>query len=78
MIDKQHLIDRFVSYITVDTESDPESNTTPSTEKQWNLANALVKELKQIGMEDVTIDDHAYIMATLPSNVDQETPVIAF
>ena len=78
MIDKQHLIDRFVSYITVDTESDPESNTTPSTEKQWNLANALFKELKQIGMEDVTIDDHAYIMATLPSNVDQETPVIGF
>ena len=78
MIDKQHLIDRFVSYITVDTESDPESKTTPSTEKQWNLANALVKELKQIGMEDVTIDENAYIMATLPSNIDQETAVIGF
>ena len=78
MIDKQHLIDRFVSYITVDTESDPESKTTPSTEKQWNLANALVKELKQIGMEDVTIDESAYIMATLPSNIDKETPVIGF
>ena len=66
MIEKQHLIDRFISYVTVDTESDPESNTTPSTEKQWDLANALVEELKQIGLEEVTIDENAYIMATLP------------
>lgn len=78
MIDKQHLIDRFVSYITVDTESDPESNTTPSTKKQWDLANALADELKQIGMQDVTIDENAYIMATLPSNVDHEVPTIGF
>lgn len=78
MIDKQHLIDRFFSYVTVDTESDPESDSTPSTEKQWNLANALAKELKQIGLEDVTIDDNAYITATLPSNVDHEVPTIGF
>ncbi|MBV1922536.1 MAG: peptidase T [Flavobacteriaceae bacterium] len=78
MIEKQHLIDRFVSYITVDTESDPNSDTTPSTEKQWNLANALAEELKEIGMEDVSIDDNAYIMATLPSNVDHDVPVIGF
>tara|TARA_R100000306_G_scaffold17398_1_gene21404 strand:- start:14315 stop:15556 length:1242 start_codon:yes stop_codon:yes gene_type:complete len=78
MIEKQHLIDRFFSYVTVDTESDPESNTTPSTEKQWNLANALVDELKRIGLEDVTIDENAYIMATLPSNIDHEVPVIGF
>jgi len=78
MIDNKHLIDRFFSYITVDTESDPESKTTPSTEKQWGLANALVDELKRIGMEDVTIDEHAYIMATLPSNVDHDVPVIGF
>ncbi|PVW13087.1 peptidase T [Marixanthomonas spongiae] len=78
MIDKQHLIDRFFSYVTVDTESDPESDSTPSTEKQWNLANALVEELKQIGLEDVTIDENAYIMATLPSNVDHDVPVIGF
>jgi len=78
MIEKQHLIDRFFSYVTVDTESDPESNTTPSTEKQWNLANALVEELKRIGLEDVTIDENAYIMATLPSNIDHEVPVIGF
>ena len=78
MIDKQHLIKRFISYVTVDTESDPESETTPSTSKQWDLANALVDELKSIGMHEVTIDENAYIMATLPSNVDHETPVIGF
>jgi tripeptide aminopeptidase len=78
MIDKQHLINRFISYVTVDTESDPESNTTPSTLKQWDLANALVEELKQIGMQDVTIDGNAYIMATLPSNLDYEVPTIGF
>ena len=78
MINKQHLIDRFVSYVTVDTESDPESNATPSTEKQWVLANALAKELKTIGLEDVSIDENAYIMATLPSNVDHDVPTIGF
>lgn len=74
----QHIIDRFISYITIDTESDPNSQTTPSTEKQWNLANKLVEELKTIGLDEVTIDDKAYIMATLPSNVDHEVPTIGF
>jgi len=78
MIDKKHLIDRFISYVTVDTESDPTSDTTPSTAKQWDLANALVEELKHIGLQDVTIDENAYIMATLPSNVPHEVPTIGF
>ena len=78
MIDKKHLIDRFISYVTVDTESDPTSQTTPSTAKQWDLANALVEELKHIGLQDVTIDDNAYIMATLPSNVPHKVPTIGF
>jgi len=78
MTDKQHIINRFISYVTIDTESDPNSNTTPSTEKQWNLANKLAQELKDIGMTDVTIDENAYIMATLPSNIDKEVPVIGF
>ena len=78
MIDKQHLIDRFTRYVTTDTESDPESKTTPSTAKQWDLANALAEELKRIGMSDVSIDDKAYIMATLPSNVEHDVPVIGF
>ncbi|WP_339876993.1 peptidase T [Olleya marilimosa] len=78
MISKEDIIKRFVGYVTVDTESDPESDTTPSTAKQWDLANALVDELKAIGLEEVTIDKHAYIMATLPSNVDHEVPTIGF
>ncbi|AXT60628.1 peptidase T [Aquimarina sp. AD10] len=78
MISKQHIINRFISYVTIDTESDPESNTTPSSEKQWDLANKLAKELKDIGLEEVTIDENAYIMATLPSNIDQEVPTIGF
>jgi tripeptide aminopeptidase len=78
MISKEDITKRFISYVTVDTESDPESDTTPSTEKQWNLANALAIELKDIGMSDVSIDDNAYIMATLPSNVDHKVPTIGF
>jgi tripeptide aminopeptidase len=74
----QHIIDRFISYVTIDTESDPNSATTPSTKKQWDLAKKLVEELKVIGMTEVTIDDHAYVMATLPSNVEHEVPTIGF
>lgn len=74
----KNIKDRFISYITIDTQSDPESNTTPSTEKQWDLAYKLVEELKEIGMEEVTIDENAYVMATLPATVDHEVPVIGF
>ena len=74
----QHIIDRFISYVIIDTESDSNSETTPSTKKQWDLANKLVEELKTIGMQDVTIDKKAYIMATLPSNVDHKVPTIGF
>ncbi len=74
----QHIIDRFLSYVKIDTQSDPNSETTPSTEKQWQLADLLVDELTRIGMQDVTIDDNAYIMATLPSNVEEDVPVIGF
>lgn len=75
----KNIIDRFISYITIDTQSDSSSPTTPSTEKQWVLANKLTEELKAIGMQDVSIDDNAYIMATLPSNSDKKNiPVIGF
>ena len=72
------LINRFLSYVKIDTQSDPNSKTTPSTEKQWNLATELAYELERIGLKEVTIDDHAYIMATLPSNIEKEVPVIGF
>jgi len=78
MIEKEHLINRFVSYVTVDTESDPTSESTPSTAKQWDLANTLVEELKSIGMQEVSIDENAYIMATLPSNSAKKLPIIGF
>jgi tripeptide aminopeptidase len=78
MINKQQLIKRFISYVTVDTESDSNSETTPSSTNQWVLAKALAKELTSIGMTDVSIDKNAYIMATLPSNVDHDVPVIGF
>lgn len=74
----QPLIDRFIRYIKIDTQSDPGSETTPSTKKQWNLAHKLVLDLMEIGMQEVTIDDNAYIMATLPSNTEKEVPVIGF
>lgn len=74
----QHIIDRFISYVTIDTESDPNSDTTPSTAKQFDLANKLVEELKAIGMTEVTIDKHSYVMATLPSNVAHDVPTIGF
>ena len=78
MLDKQHILKRFLSYVKIDTESDPNSDTTPSTEKQWKLANKLAKELEAIGLSEVCIDDNAYVMGTLPSNVKHKVPAIGF
>ena len=74
----QNIIDRFISYVIIDTESDASSKTIPSTKKQLVLANFLVKELNTIGMTDVTIDKNGYVMATLESNIDIEVPTIGF
>ena len=74
----KNITDRFLKYVSFDTQSDPSSDTTPSTKKQWDIANHLVKELQAIGLTDVSIDNHAYIMATLPSNVEHKVPVIGF
>ena len=78
MLDKKHILNRFISYVKIDTESDPKSTSTPSTLKQWDLANKLAEELKAIGMQDVNMDANAYIMATLPSNVPHKVPAIGF
>jgi len=78
MISKKNIISRFTSYVTIDTQSDPESKETPSTKKQWDLAKKLAEELKQIGMQEVEIDSNSYIMATLPANIAHEVPVIGF
>ncbi|MDD3255584.1 MAG: peptidase T [Parabacteroides sp.] len=71
--------DRFLKYVTFDTKSSEETGTTPSTPGQRVFAEALVKELEALGLEDISIDEHSYVMATLPSNTDsEETPVIGF
>lgn len=74
----QHIIDRFIGYVTIDTESDANSNTVPSTAKQLVLANKLAEELKTIGLTEVTIDKNGYVMGSLASNVEHEVPVIGF
>jgi tripeptide aminopeptidase len=75
---KDELIKRFTSYVKVDTQSDESSETCPSTEGQWTLLRMLVDELKQIGMQEVTIDENGYVMATLPSNTEKNVPTIGF
>jgi len=74
----QNIIDRFVKYVTIDTQSNPNNPEFPSTENQWDLAHILVNELQEIGLDDVSLDENCYIMATLPSNVDIEVPTIGF
>lgn len=75
---KQNILERFLRYVKVDTMSEFGVDKIPSTEKQWILANQIVEELNRIGLSDVTIDEHCYIMATLPSNIDKKVPVIGF
>ncbi|SCS30023.1 peptidase T [Staphylococcus caeli] len=74
---KQDLIDRLTRYVTIDTQSDPESTTTPSTEKQWDLLNLLNDELTDLGLE-TDVDEQGYLFATLDSNVDADLPTIGF
>ena len=75
---KEEIIKRFTTYVKVDTQSNAEVETCPSTPGQLTLANMLVEELKTIGMDDVTIDENGYVMATLPANTDKEVPTIGF
>lgn len=72
------VIDRFLRYVVIDTQSDAKSATQPSTEKQKNLGRLLVEELLAIGLPDAHLDEHGYIYATIPSNVDKPVPVICF
>ena len=74
----QKITERFIKYISIDTQSDEENEDFPSTAKQWDLAKVLVEDLNSIGMQDVTLDENCYVMATLPSNVEHHVPVIGF
>ena len=70
--------DRFMRYVRIDTQSDPQSATIPSTAKQKNLSGLLVDELHQIGVQDAHLDEWGYVYATIPSNTDKTVPVICF
>lgn len=75
---KQDILDRFLRYISIDTQSDENSETTPSTQKQFNLAKVLVEEMTEMGLQNISLDENGYIIGTLPSNTDKKVPVIGF
>lgn len=72
------IVERFLKYVSFDTQSAEDADTTPSTEKQWALARFLKEELEGIGLTEVEIDEHAYVYATLPANTDEAVPTVGF
>ena len=72
------LVERFLTYVKVDTQSNEASISCPSTEKQFNLLNLLKDELAAIGMQEITLDENGYLFATLPANTDKPLPTIGF
>ncbi len=74
----EKLKNRFLKYASMYSTSDPASDATPSSERQWEIANLIKTELEEIGMSDVSIDDKSYVMATLPSNREENLPTIGF
>lgn len=75
---REKLVNRFLKYVSVYTESEAFLDKFPSTDRQWDLANYLVEELKQIGLEDVSIDENGYVFGYVPSTVAHEVPTIGF
>ncbi|MGL6114048.1 MAG: peptidase T [Cetobacterium sp.] len=73
-----YLVDKFLEYVKIDTTSDEASETCPSTSKQFNLANIIIEDLKNLGLVDISLDNNGYIMATYPSNSDKKIPTIGF
>lgn len=79
MIDRDILVNRFMKYVSFDTQSDEDNNTVcPSTKRQTVLAQYLAEELRRIGLSDVSLDEHGYVMATLPANGAEQAPVVGF
>ena len=72
------LVERFLNYVSFDTQSNEESETTPSTQKQMVFAQYLQKELEELGLKDISLDENGYLFATLPANTDKEIPTIGF
>ena len=77
-INKQQILNRFLQYVAIDTQSDDSSTTFPSTAKQFDLLNLLHDQLTAFGLADVSIDSNGYVMGTLPSNTSKNVPVIGF
>lgn len=75
---KHTVLERFLRYVVIDTQSDPASPTCPSTEKQKNLGRLLAHELRDMGLSDAHLDEHGYVYATIPSNTLKKVPVICF
>ena len=75
---KDEIIKRFTTYVKVDTQSNEANDNCPSTPGQLTLANMLVEELKTVGLQEVTMDENGYVMATLPSNTEKDVPTIGF
>ena len=71
-------VERFMRYVQIDTQSDPQSTTSPSTEKQKNLSQVLVAELQAMGVADAHLDEYGYVYATIASNTDKNVPVLCF
>jgi tripeptide aminopeptidase len=74
----ENLVDRFIRYARINTQSDESSKTCPSTPAQLEFANMLCNELKSVGMDEVNVDENGYVMATLPANTSEEIPTIGF
>ena len=72
------LVERFLKYVSFDTQSSEESGVTPSTPKQMVFAKYLKEELEGLGLEDISLDDNGYLFATLPANTDKPLPTIGF
>ncbi|MGN6541846.1 MAG: peptidase T, partial [Ginsengibacter sp.] len=77
-INKNNIANRFMRYVEIDTQSDPQSGRHPSTEKQKDLSKILVEELKEMGITDAEMDEYGYVYATIPSNTEKNVPVICF
>ena len=75
---KHTVLERFLRYVQIDTQSDPESPTQPSTEKQKDLSRVLVEELLELGIADAHLDPHGYVYATIPANTAKKVPVICY
>ena len=73
----EKILDRFLRYVSIDTQSNEESESQPSTEKQWNLLRMLRDELQAMGVE-ATLDEYGYVMGSIPSNIDKKVPAVGF